>query len=300
VSGISVAHNTGITGEGVLVGVLDTGCDTDHIQFRRKQIDFRYVPLNYDNEPRNVRGFDVDGHGTHVCGIIAGEKIGVAPDVDLMVASVIESETYRTSLKRIMVALNWMLSEFQRVENRDKPMIINMSLGFRPEYISKEDSDLLMIGLQDLIRTLVLGFDILLVAAIGNDGQGIMCAPGYFSDTLSVGAVDFDNNSAPFSGGGISPIDRETQPNIAGYGVEVFSSFERMRNNRSVYRRLSGTSMASPYVAGVAALYASSDSELYGEKLRQHLLKTALPLDAQQDRVGAGLARYIPDGNEKT
>jgi len=82
--------------------------------------------------------------------------------------------------------------------------------------------------------------------------------------------------------------------------VKVFSSLERDSDNRSVYKRLSGTSMASPYVAGVAALYASSDSELYGEKLRQHLLKTVLPLNENQDRVGAGLARYIPDGNEKT
>lgn len=298
-SGISVAHNNGITGEGVLVGVLDTGCDADHIQFRRKQIDFRYVPLDYEKKPRNVRGFDVDGHGTHVCGIIAGKGIGVAPDVDLMVASVIESETYRTSLKRITVALNWMLSEFQRVENSDKPIIINMSLGFIPEFIPKEDHDLFMIGFQELIRRLVVDFDILLIAAIGNEGPGEMCIPGNFPNTVSVGAVDYNNNSASFSGGGTSPIDRETQPNIAGYGVDVFSSLERDSNNRSIYKRMSGTSMASPYVAGVAALYASSDSELYGEKLRQHLLKTALPLNENQDRVGAGLARYIPDGNEK-
>ncbi|MCG9126025.1 S8/S53 family peptidase [Candidatus Poribacteria bacterium] len=298
-SGISVAHNNGITGQGVLVGVLDTGCDADHIQFRRKQIEFRYVPPNYDEKLRNVRGFDVDGHGTHVCGIIAGEKIGVAPDVDLMVASVIESESYRTSLKRITVALNWMLSEIQRVENRNKPIIINMSLGFKPEFISKEDHDYLMIGIQELIRRLVEVFDILVVAAIGNDSSGNMCFPGYIPETLSVGAIDFNNNAACFSGGGTSPIDNETQPNIAGYGVDVFSSLERNSNNRSIYKQLSGTSMASPYVAGIAALYASSNSELYGEKLRQHLLKTALPLNENQDRVGAGLARYIPDGNEK-
>ena len=93
-SGIHQAHENGITGKGVLIGVLDTGCDADHIQFRKKPIDFRYVPFRAGSDNlREVRGFDVDGHGTHVCGIIAGQHIGIAPGADLMVASVIESET---------------------------------------------------------------------------------------------------------------------------------------------------------------------------------------------------------------
>ena len=80
--------------KGVLVGVLDTGCDADHVQFRQKRIDFCHVPLHYESEKlREIRGFDISGHGTHVCGIIAGQHIGIAPEADLMVASVIESET---------------------------------------------------------------------------------------------------------------------------------------------------------------------------------------------------------------
>ena len=171
-SGIHQAHSNGITGEGILVGVLDTGCDADHIQFRRKKIDFRYVPpYPVRDNLRAVRGFDVGAHGTHVCGIIAGEHVGVAPDADLMVASVIESDTYETSL-------------------------------------------------------------------------------------------------------------------------------ERDKNNRSLYKHMSGTSMATPYVSGIAALYASANAKLYGEALRQHLLNTALPLQATEDRVGAGLARFTKNGNE--
>ncbi len=50
--------------------------------------------------------------------------------------------------------------------------------------------------------------------------------------------------------------------------------------------------MATPYVTGIAALCASADATLQGETLRQHLLKTALPLDAERDRVGVGLARF--------
>lgn len=299
-SGIRQAHENGITGNGVLIGVLDTGCDADHIQFRKKPIDFRYVPLRpgYDNL-RKVRGFDVDGHGTHVCGIIAGQHIGIAPGADLMVASVIESETYRTSLARIGIALDWMLSQFGSKENRSKPIIVNMSLGFRPEYLRKPDLEALMIGLRGFISTLVEDFDVLPVVAIGNDGPGSVRAPGYFPEILSVGAIDSHHKPARFSGGGLSPIDGEVQPDIVGYGVNIFSSLGRDINNRSLYKYMSGTSMAAPYVAGIAALYASADAKLQGKVLRQHLIKTALHLQAPMDRVGAGLARFTENGNKK-
>ena len=298
-SGIHQAHSNGVTGEGVLVGVLDTGCDADHIQFRRKEIDFRYIPpYSVGDNLRAVRGFDVGAHGTHVCGIIAGEHVGVAPDADLMVASVIESDTYETSLSRISIALDWMLSQFRSGKNRDKPVIVNMSLGFAPEHISKNDRATLMVGIQELISTLVEDFDVLPVVAIGNDGPGNMRAPGYFPETLSVGAVDFNCEPASFSGGGLSPTGEGIQPDIAGYGVNIFSSLERDKNNRSLYKHMSGTSMATPYVAGIAALYASADAKLYGEALRRHLLNTALPLQVTKERVGAGLARFTENGNK--
>ena len=298
-SGICQAHENDITGKGVLVGVLDTGCDADHIQFRWKPIDFCYVPLHsgYD-DLREVRGFDVDGHGTHVCGIIAGQHIGIAPQVDLIVASVIESETYQTSLSRISIALDWMLFRFGSKENRNKPIIVNMSLGFRPEHLSQSEQKALIIGLRGLISTLVEDFDILPVVAIGNDGPGNVCAPAYFPETLSVGAINVNNKPAHFSGGGPSLTGKETQPDIVGYGVNIFSSLERNINNRSLYKYMSGTSMATPYVAGIAALYASTDAKLQGKALRQHLLNTALPLQAPADRVGAGLARFTENGNK--
>jgi len=298
-SGIRQAHKNGITGKGVLVGVLDTGCDADHIQFRQKPIDFCYVPLRSGSNPlRKVRGFDVHGHGTHVCGIIAGQHIGIAPGADIMVASVIESETYRTDLLRIGIALNWMLSQFQSKENHDKPIVVNMSLGFRPEVLSESEQKALMIGIRGFISTLVEDFDVLPIVAIGNDGPGSMHAPGYFPETVSAGAIDFHYQPAPFSGGGLSPIGGEMQPDIAGYGVDIFSSLERDINNRSLYTYMSGTSMATPYVAGIAALYASADAKLRGKALRQHLLNTALPLQAPADRVGAGLARFTENGNK--
>ena len=289
-SRVTEAHANGATGQGVIVGVIDTGVDAGHLELRRKRIDYRYVPLDPLNSPvRPVHGFDVDGHGTHVCGIIAGERFGVAPDVDLMVASVIESETIRTSLVRIVLALDWMLQELTADANLDRPAIVNMSLGFRAEWISPQDQQEVLAALRDLLDTLLVDFDVLPVVAIGNDGQGIARLPGTFGNVLSVGAVDEQLTPAWFTGS--SAAGEPAEPDIAGFGVDVLSSLERDVDGWSWYARMSGTSMATPYVVGIAALAASANPALKGAALRQHLLNTALPIAPTDIRNGAGLAR---------
>ena len=291
-SGVGKAHKEGITGKGVLVGILDTGCDADHLELRDKEIDFCYVPLQPIPEAmRLVRGFDTNGHGTHVSSIVAGKNVGVAPGADLMVASVIESETVKTSLERVVVALDWMLSQFQLDHYVDKPTIINLSLGFRQDCIEASQLESVLEGMRLLLSTLVVDFEVLPVAAIGNDGPGIVLAPGYFPECLSVGAVDFDLEPAWFSSSGLSPLTGEPEPNIAGYGVKVMAALERNIHRRSLYAEKSGTSMAAPYVAGIAALVASANPGLQGEALRKHLVEHALQIPKAGDRVGAGLAR---------
>ncbi len=292
-SGIAEAHKKDFLGEGVMVGVLDTGCDADHIELRHKVVDFRYVPLDPTSDPvRACRGFDVDGHGTHVCGIIAGEHVGIAPKVELMVASVIESETLRTSLERVVIALDWMLSKFRLEENLHKTAIINMSLGFRDASITPEQFDAILKGLKQILTTLVIDFEVLPIVAVGNDGPGTMRAPAYFTESMSVGAVDAFLRPAVFSGGGISPITRQVEPDIVGYGVDIISSLERDVYNHSIYARMSGTSMAAPYVTGIAALVASANPQLRGLSLRQYLTSQALNLNLPAERMGVGLARF--------
>ena len=296
-SGVTEAHAAGITGRGVLVGVLDTGIDADHAEFLRKRVEFRYVPLDvYPESVRTCRGFDVDGHGTHVCGILAGRSMGVAPDVDLMVASVIESETLRTSLVRVVTALEEMLAVFQRPEHAGKPIILNMSLGFLPDALSPDDLQAVVKGIERILGTLRTTFQVLPIVAVGNDGNGIVRAPATFADTLSVGAVGDDLSAAPFSGGGISTLSGEWEPNFVGYGVDILSGFQRTQEGISEYLRMSGTSMAAPYVAGIAALYAGQDPSLQGTKLWAKLTETALPLAGDPDRVGGGLVRFVQEG----
>ncbi|MEM9773720.1 MAG: S8 family serine peptidase [Chloroflexota bacterium] len=163
----------------MIVGVLDTGCDADHLELRRKRINFGYIPLKAEpGKIRNIRGFDTHGHGTHVCGIIADKNIGVAPNVELMAASVIESERHTTSLRRITIALDWMLQEISTEDKLEKPVAINMSLGFLPEWLPEPDQQAAQNGMQQIITTLVDVFKVLPIVAIGNEGLGKMRLPG--------------------------------------------------------------------------------------------------------------------------
>jgi serine protease AprX len=173
-TGVKYANADSIRGNAVLVGVLDTGVDADHAELRQKKIEFRYVPpgaFEPTQGGRNVRGFDTDGHGTHVCGIVAGAHTGVAPDVNLHVAAVIESETLRASLWRTVYGLDWMFRLFTEKKFVNIPCVINLSLCFFEKSMeAAEVSDWKLIlgrAIEDLHRK-----DALVIAAAGNLGKG--------------------------------------------------------------------------------------------------------------------------------
>jgi serine protease AprX len=290
-SGVKQAHDKGVRGAGVLVGVLDTGVDADHDEFQGVTIPYRYVSFFPDSPywpPRDVRGYDTDGHGTHVAGIIAGRHVGVAPESQLYAATVIESETTRTSLIRVVYGLSWLLRSFGAPGNENRPAILNLSLGFPPSPppdMSPDDYTSALSAMARLIDTLRQA-NVLPVIAIGNEGPGNYGYPGAFPNVLGVGAVDFQHSVASFSGSGLG------KPDLVGYGVAVHSSLERDYSGHSIYRRLSGTSMATPYVSGIAALIRCEFPDYTVSEVTDKLLSTAIPLTDPASRVGRGLARY--------
>ncbi|GFE69525.1 S8 family serine peptidase [Chroococcus sp. FPU101] len=301
-SGVALAHEKGIKGKGILVGVLDSGIDADHQEFCDRLINFRYISINPNparRTTRDIRGFDPEGHGTHVCGIIAGQTIGIAPDVELYVASVIESETTSTSFARVINGLEWLLTEFSKDENKNKPAILNMSICFSldkatDEIRTDQDFEDLLEKIRNGLQNLLSKANILPIVAIGNKEEGNCTYPGAFKEILGVGAVDFEGKVASFSSSGVIKGEGVTKPDLVGYGVDISSSVERNQLGKSVYKSYSGTSMAAPYVAGIAALYRCQHPSLKVDEIKQMILKNILKLEDQSsDRVGAGLVRFV-------
>lgn len=245
---IAAARRKGLNGKGVWVGVLDTGIDPSHPEFEGKVLAFRkFSPAGLVLKDAPVG--DSEKHGTHVCGLIAGKKHGIAPEADLRVAAVLtqkdkDGRPYG-SLGQILSGYNWLLSP---VEGDKKIGVINASL-------SVTGRDPRLYGLVEKARR---DHKILTIAAIGNNGrkgEGNHTAPGNFDKVVGVGAIDIDDQVADFSDwGDLRPIYDASKPDLCAPGVDVVSAVPGSR-----YEAMCGTSMATPMVAAVAALLLQSD-----------------------------------------
>jgi subtilisin family serine protease len=290
--GVAAAHAMGVRGDGVLFGMLDTGADADHHELCGRPIMFRYLPLHFDHTPRDVRAFDVGGHGTHVAAIAAGCQVGVAPGARLHVGAVIESETMLTSASRVMWGLNWLVRLFDEQDNRPKPRVINLSLGFDHDLVRQDTKRGIRSELKvrmDALRALLDGAAVLgnahVFAAIGNSGAGKAGYPALFDSVHGIGSVRFDGSVCDFSGS-----HGNGKPNFFGYGDGIRSAIARDYDGRSQYRNLSGTSMASPYAAAIASLYLSVNPRLSAQALSDVLTESGLPVAGQPGR----LVRFDP------
>lgn len=241
-------------GEGILVGVLDTGVDDSHPALAGKVAAFE--EFDALGLPLGTPVHDSHFHGTHVAGTICGRSfrgvnIGVAPDAQ--VASALVLPGGGGTFPQIIAGMQWAMS--QRVH------VINMSLG-GIGYTSLWNIPVLIAVLSGVT----------VVASIGNSGQGTSGGPGNDLFSLSVGATHYEDAVAGFSSGetlvGVwhdvfSPIyGRLTymKPDISAPGVQVLSSIPGPD-----LAALNGTSMAAPHVAGTVALLLSTETSLQGD-----------------------------------
>jgi thermitase len=232
-------------GEGAKVAVIDTGIDYEHTDLKSRFNDITGIDFVDGDDP-----MDENGHGTHVAGTIAGVSTGVAPQATLYAVRVLDADGYGSEVG-VLRGIEWAIQ--QQVH------VINMSLGSAAG--SDAEAKLVAIAAQKGIAV---------ACAAGNDGDSSYNYPASHAGAISVAAIDEYKQHADFS----NYNDRVA---LCAPGVSVYSTWPH-----NSYNVLSGTSMATPHVAGAAALLASIGKPV------ALLQQTALQLGAR-DYFGAGL-----------
>lgn len=249
----------------IKVCAIDTGVDTSHPDLKGN-IKGGYNAINPKNSFK-----DDNGHGTHVAGIIAAVDnsigvVGVAPQADIYAVKALNSNG-TGYVSDIIEGLDWAVN--------NKMDVVNMSFGVSTDNQSLHDA-----------ISIAYEAGIVLVAASGNNPESTVAYPAAYPEVISVTALDSNNNIAPFASRG--------KVDIAAPGVDIYSTYKG-----STYKSLSGTSMAAPHVAGVAALLLSvpskCDTDSNGictpEEVRKRLEITSIDLGAPgMDSIyGSGL-----------
>ena len=325
----------GAEGDRVTWAVLDTGVRWDHPHFAGQTIeeawdctthDDQPVPMYLRGEPLNeysAHDADVDGHGTHVCGIVAGSHAvgdttysGVAPKASLISYKVLDDEGFGSDAW-IIKAIDHIFAKNQSVVSGLSVDGVNLSLGgpfdatvygcgFSP--ICKELRDLWRQGTlvcvaagnegQIAVQTDRGGFDLNTHASIGD--------PANLNDCIAVGSVNADKPNlygvSWFSSRGPTSDGRQ-KPDVVAPGERIHScnsAFEQTRRRSGVayenlYRAESGTSMACPHVSGVLAAFLSVRREFRGrpDEVKQILLSNCNDLGRAPYHQGAGMPNLM-------
>ncbi|MED1601565.1 S8 family peptidase [Alkalihalophilus marmarensis] len=268
----------GYKGGSTVVAVLDTGCETTHIELKDQIIDGRNFTTDDNSNPDNVE--DSNGHGTHVCGTVAASEndkgvIGTAPKAKLLVVKVLSGQGYGDTkwvIEGVRYAINW------RGPNNERVRVISMSLGGRI------DTPELHQAIKDAVAE-----DILVVCAAGNEGDGNhdtdeYAYPGAYPEVVQIGSVNLEGEISRFSNTNCA-ID------LVAPGEEIISTY--LNNGYAV---LSGTSMATPHVSGAAALLIEQGEKEFERKLTEpeifaQLIKHTVSLNFSRRAQGSGLLK---------
>lgn len=282
------AWEQGYTGEGVVVAVLDTGVDYNHDDLKnniwtnsgeianngKDDDDNGYIDdfygWNFDRDNNNT--MDLDGHGTHVSGTIAGTKndfgvTGIAYDAQIMPVKVLD-DFGSGSNSSVVDGI------YYAVDNGAD--VINLSLG----------GSVPSFGMEEAVEY-ASNQGVTVVMAAGNSGGEVPLYPARYAEEygIAVGAIDEDKNLARFSNrAGSEPLTYVTAP-----GVDIYST---LPDNK--YESYSGTSMATPHIAGVVALMLSANPSFDSKLIRQTLEETSSN-NTQATPLIPDLSNYFPD-----
>jgi subtilisin len=269
------AASSKFSGRGIRVAVLDTGFDEQHPDFADRSVKSLSFILGEAVQ-------DGNGHGTHCIGTSCGSlepdelpRYGVAHGADIFAGKVLNNRG-RGADGGILDGIRWAI--------RNDCHIVSMSLG-APTTIGQRFSRVF-----ETVARRALARGTLIIAAAGNESRrpGLISPVGHPANCpsiMAVGALDERLAVASFSCGGTDP--QGGQVDIAGPGVNIHSSWPVP----TVYRTISGTSMATPHVAGIAALYAEANPESRARGLWSLLVQRARRLPLPSRDVGIGLVQ---------
>ncbi len=266
--GVPALWAKGVTGEGVRVGHLDTGVDGKHPALKKAIVSFAEFDA-FGRKTPNTTPRDSQDHGTHTAATIAGRPvggkvIGVAPKAGLCSAMVIEGGD---AVARVLGGMDWIIGQGCK--------ILSMSLGF-PGFWDD------FLQLTRILRQR----GVLPVFAVGNEGPGTSRSPGNYAEALSVGASDDQDQVAEFSSSDQFRRKKDpVVPDLVAPGVAVTSAVPG-----GGYQTMSGTSMATPHVAGLAALLWQAQPQATVDQVEAALFASCRPFPGiPASRQGRGL-----------
>lgn len=263
---------TGLRGENVKVAVLDTGADQTHPDLAGRIA----AAEDFSGSSGTGDGF---GHGTHVASIVGGSgkasggtRQGVAPAADLMIGKVLGDDGFGSE-SQVIAGMEWAAAQGAEV--------VNMSLG---SDAPSDGTDPMSLALNELSES----SGALFVVAAGNSGPatGTIGSPGAADAALTVGAVDRDDSLAEFSSRGPRPGNEGVKPDVTAPGVGIVAA--RAAGTAmgdpvdEGYTAASGTSMATPHVAGAAALLAQRHPDWSATQIKDALISTARTIAGQR------------------
>lgn len=263
------------SGRGVRVAVLDTGLDLQHPDFQGRSTSSRSFVLGEGAQ-------DGHGHGTHCIGTACGPRqpgqsprYGIAFDSEIFAGKVL-SNRGSGSDGGILAGINWAITNGCHVISMSLGAATRPGQGFSPIF--------------EAVARRALAAGTLIIAAAGNESNRpeIIAPVGHPANCpsiMAVAALDAQGRVAFFSCGSVNHPGGGVD--IAGPGVSVRSSWPRP----ILYRTINGTSMATPHVAGIAALHAEANPGVRGRALGQVLFESARRLPLVSTDVGAGLVQ---------
>ena len=273
-------EDTGYTGKGSVVSIIDTGIDSEHVGLDdldddnstndSKVIAFYDAVNNPDKtNGTEVKAYDDQGHGSHCAGITAGtgapthEYVGVAPQAQLVGVKVLD-EGGSGSFATVMAGMQWTVDKRHDFNIRAASMSLG---GFGLiEWTSSEEESVNRMA-NEMVRS-----GVALFIAAGNAAVSAQIGtPGSAEDVITVGALDKDTSIAVYSSQGPTEEGR-VKPNIAFVGSSVMAP---EANSGDGYVGYSGTSMATPGAAGLAALMYQANPDLSPFDIRNIMQETS-------------------------